>query len=60
MNGKWIKLIGEKGHVCDLPWSVDEPSMGATYLQKRHTGSIWECECGLRYEWKGKKFDGPM
>lgn len=57
---KWIKLIGEKGHMCDLPWSVDEPRMGATHLQKRHAGSIWECDCGLKYEWNGKKFNGPM
>ena len=53
----WIKIIGEnKQHKCNLPWSVDEPGMGATHLQKRHTGSIWQCECGKSYTWNGKKF----
>lgn len=53
----WVVLKGEDhGHKCDLPWSVDEPRMGATTLQKRHAGSIWECSCLIRYEWNGKKW----
>jgi len=52
----WIILNGEKGHSCGLPWSVDEPGMGATHLQKRHAGSVWECKCGKQYEWSGKKW----
>lgn len=57
---RWIKLIGEEGHRCDLPWSVHVRIMGAVHLQKKHKGSIWECDCGLRYEWNGKKFNGAM
>ena len=53
---KWIKLVGEKGHECDLPWSINEAMMNAIHLQKRHTGSVWQCDCGLKYEWNGKKF----
>ena len=52
----WIVLNGEKGHTCDLPWSVNEPGMGAIHLQKRHEGSIWECSCSKQYEWLGKKW----
>ena len=53
----WIILNGEdNGHKCNLPWSVNGPSMGATHLQKRHAGSIWECKCSIRYEWSGKKW----
>jgi hypothetical protein len=53
----WIVLIGEdKGHQCELPWSVNEPGMGAIHLQKRHAGSIWQCECLLKYEWSGRKW----
>lgn len=57
---EWIKIVGEQGHLCDLPWSVEPPRMGVTHLQKRHAGSIWKCDCGLKYEWNGKKFSGPM
>ena len=57
---KWIKLIGEPEHVCKLPWSVDSPKMAAIQLQKRHAGSIWQCDCKLKYEWDGEKFNGTM
>ena len=57
---KWIKLIGEKGHMCDLPWAIDAHTTAGTHLQKRHAGSIWECDCGLKFEWNGKKFIGAM
>jgi hypothetical protein len=53
---KWIKIVGEAAHKCDLPWAIDAHTMPGTHLQKRHSGSIWECKCGLKYEWNGKKF----
>jgi len=56
-KGKWILLNGEKDiHKCNLPWSLDVKGMSATHLQKRHSGSIWKCECKLKYEWSGKKW----
>jgi hypothetical protein len=57
---KWIKIVGEAAHKCDLPWAIDAHTMSGTQLQKRHSGSIWECDCGERYEWDGKDFSGPM
>ena len=57
---KWIKIVGEAAHKCDLPWAIDAHTMSGTHLQKRHSGSIWECDCGERYEWDGKDFSGPM
>ncbi len=50
----WINVNGEGGHSCDLPWSIDSAKMGATHLQKRHAGSIWQCSCKTQYEWSGK------
>ena len=51
--------MGEAGHECQLPWSVKENMMNSTHLQKRHAGSIWQCDCKLKYEWDGKNFTGP-
>lgn len=49
----WIKLNGENKPQCSLPWSVGEPGIGATHLQKRHAGSVWECSCGIQHTWSG-------
>lgn len=57
---KWIKLVGEVGHECQLPWSISDETVNGIHLQKRHAGSIWQCHCGLKYEWNGKKFNGAM
>jgi len=57
---KWIKIVGEAAHKCDLPWAINAHTMSGTHLQKRNSGSIWECDCGERYEWDGKDFSGPM
>jgi hypothetical protein len=53
----WIKINGENNsHKCDLPMTIDGPSISATMLQKRHVGSIWQCSCNIKYEWSGKKW----
>jgi len=54
---KWIKLVGEVKHTCDLPWSLGGVGMSPTHLQQKHQGSIWECDCGERYIWDGKSFN---
>jgi hypothetical protein len=54
--GQWIALNGEDtAHSCVLPITVEDKAYG-TMLQKRHAGSVWKCECGLKYEWLGKKW----
>jgi hypothetical protein len=53
---KWIKIVGEPEHKCDLPWALGAHTTSGIHLQKRHSGSIWKCKCGLKYEWNGKKF----
>ena len=52
----WIELKGEKNHSCNLPDFVEGSGPSATHLQKRHKGSIWECDCKMQYEWSGKKW----
>lgn len=55
-KGKWILLNGENTtHKCALPNLVENRFYGTT-LQKRHAGSIWKCECNLKYKWLGKKW----
>lgn len=53
--GQWIKVNGESGHDCkiNLPTTVNGYM---NQLQKRHAGSIWQCNCSNRYEWSGKEW----
>jgi hypothetical protein len=43
--GKWIKKIPAQVpvHNCDRP---------SAYKEKAAVGSIWECECGARWEFQ--------
>lgn len=59
-KSKWIKINGELPHSCNLPSFIDSISgPGATQLQKRHLGSVWQCKCKIKYEWSGKKWVMP-
>lgn len=56
--GKWITLLGEDtSHKCFLPKTVEIQVFGGTSLQKRHAGSIWQCDCNKKYQWSGKQWE---
>lgn len=49
--GKFIKLVGVDHH-HDAPQVL---GFGQP-MSRRHTGSLWECECGAVLEWDGKNW----
>lgn len=66
--GKYIKFI--QLHACVLPDSlyfdendeiIDFQEKAKHYkpLTKYNKGTLWECECGRRYEWSGTVWAEP-
>ena len=55
---KWISIVGEKTmHECYLPTTLEKMPAYGTSLQKRHAGSVWQCNCNKLYRWSGKKWE---